>query len=301
MRDDLQAGVVSVALLAQRLDADVVLGEHRGDGGQDAGLVGEVEGDVVARRRLLHRQHRKGSVGRLTRAVATAHAVAGDRDDVADHCACRRCTTGAWAVEHQLASGVRLDEDCVVGVPNRCERVVARHHRRMHAHVDAAAVDGPLGDGQQLDDVPGVLGGRDDLGGDVGDALAVDVGQRDARVEGKAGDDGGLGSRVMAFDIGRGVRLLGVPELLRLSERVVERGATLVHLREDEVGGSVHDSQDSLHPVAGQRLAQRSQQRDRAGNARLEVEIEASCITGLVQLGAVLGEERLVPGDDAGA
>ena len=50
-------------------------------------------------------------------------------------------------------------------------------------------------------------------------------------------------------------------------------------------------------PVAGQRLAQRPQDRDRAGDGGLEVEVAAGLLGGGEQRGAVLGEQRLVGGD----
>ena len=142
------------------------------------------------------------------------------------------------------------------------------------------------------------LAGRGDVGGgDLGDALAVDVGGGDPGVEGQAGQDRGLGRGVEALDVGGRVGL-GVAELLRLLERLVEAGAGGVHLVEDEVGGAVDDAEHPGHPVAGQRLAQRPQDRDRAGDGGLEVEVAAGLLGGLEQRRAVLGEQRLVGGDD---
>ena len=51
-------------------------------------------------------------------------------------------------------------------------------------------------------------------------------------------------------------------------------------------------------PVTGQRLAQRAQQRDRAGDAGLVVEVDAGRAAASCSVGAVLGEQRLVGGDD---
>ena len=65
---------------------------------------------------------------------------------------------------------------------------------------------------------------RDVAGGHVGDALAMDVGSRHAGVEGKAGEDRGLGRRVEAIDVGGRIGL-GVAERLRLLERIGEARA----------------------------------------------------------------------------
>ena len=61
-------------------------------------------------------------------------------------------------------------------------------------------------------------------GGDLGDALAVDVGGGDPGVERERGQDRGLGGGVEALDVGGRVGL-GVPELLGLLERLGEAGA----------------------------------------------------------------------------
>ena len=68
---------------------------------------------------------------------------------------------------------------------------------------------------------------------------------------------------------------------------------------QDEVGGAVDDAGDPGDPVAVQRLAQRAQQRDRAGDRRLVVEVGAALGGRVVQRRAVLGEQRLVGGDHA--
>ena len=72
---------------------------------------------------------------------------------------------GAPAEQHELADGLALDEHRVVRAAHGRERMVDRHHRRMHAHADRA-VD-LLGDGEQLHDVAELVRGRDVVGGDV--------------------------------------------------------------------------------------------------------------------------------------
>ena len=119
-------------------------------------------------------------------------------------------------------------------------------------------------------------------------------------MEGQAGQDRGLGGGVEALDVGGRVGL-GVAELLGLLERLGEAGAGGVHLVEDEVGGAVDDAQHAGHLVTGQRLAQRPQDRDRAGDGGLVVEVALGLRRGLEERRPVLGQQRLVGGDDAGA
>ena len=128
----------------------------------------------------------------------------------------------------------------------------------------------------------------------------MDVGGGDPGVEGQRGQDRGLGGGVEALDVGGRVGL-GVPELLGLLERLGEAGAGGVHLVEDEVGGAVDDAEHPGDLVAGERLAQRAQDRDRAGDGGLVVEVAAGLLGGLEEGRAVLGEQRLVGGDHRGA
>ncbi len=175
-----------------------------------------------------------------------------------------------------------------------------RDHRGVHARGDRAAVGRALADGEQLDGAAHLLGGGEVGGGDLGHALAVDVVQAHAGVEGDPGEDGGLGSGVEALDVGGRVGL-GVPERGGLVEGLLVAGARGVHLVEDEVGGAVDDAEDPVDLVAGEGLAQRPDQRDGTGDGGLVVEVPAVLGGGGVQRGAVLGEERLVGRDDGGA
>ena len=109
----------AAALLAHGRDRDAVLGERRGDRGQHAGAVVDVERDVVAGQGLPHRQHGAVGVRRLPGAAGPGEPVAGHRDQVAEHRAGGRRAAGAGAVEHQLAGGLGLDEDRVERVADR--------------------------------------------------------------------------------------------------------------------------------------------------------------------------------------
>ena len=75
----------------------------------------------------------------------------------------------------------------------------------------------------------------------------------------------------------------------------------VVHPVEDEVGRAVDDAQHARDPVAGQRLAQRAEDRDRPGDGGLVVEVAPGLLGGVEERRPVLGEQRLVGGDDARA
>ena len=153
------------------------------------------------------------------------------------------------------------------------------------------------GDAEQLDAVAELVGGLDVGRRDAGDALDVDLVERHLRAEGEAGQQRELVGGVEAADVeGRiGLRVaLG----LRLLQHVGERAALLLHLGQDVVAGAVEDAVDAAHLVAGERLAQGLDDGDAAGDRGLEVERDAVLLGQLGQLGAVLGEQRLVGGDD---
>jgi hypothetical protein len=158
----------------------------------------------------------------------------------------------------------------------------------------------PLDDREQLDRAAHPVGGGDVLGADLGDALAVHVAEAHPGVEGQRREDRRLRRGVVPLDVGRRIGL-GVAELLGAREGVAEVGAGAGHRVEDVVGGAVDDAQDALDPVAGQGLPDRSDQRDRPGDGRLEGEVHAVHVGCLVERGTVLGQQRLVRGDDARA
>ena len=218
---------------------------------------------------------------------------AGGRDEVAQHGRRRRGSAGALAVEHQLAGVLRLDEDGVEGAADGGQRVLARQQRGVDAHGDPAAVcrcavaGQFFGDGQQLDDEAGVLRGGDVRGADGGDALAVDVFQGEAGVEGQRRQDRGLGGGVVALDVGRRVGLR-VAEALGLGEGVGELGAGGVHLVQDEVGGAVDDAQHPGDPVAGQAVADGAQDGDGPGHGGLVGQLDAGLVRLFVERRAVL-------------
>ena len=123
-------------------------------------------------------------------------------------------------------------------------------------------------------------------------AVAVDL-----RAEGDAGQDGELVRRVEPVDVEARIGL-GVAELLRFLQRSLI-GLALLHLGEDEVAGAVQDAVEARQAVAGERFAQRLDDRDAAADRRLEGERRAALLRKLRQLHAVRGEQRLVGGHHA--
>ena len=119
-------------------------------------------------------------------------------------------------------------------------------------------------------------------------------------MEGEAREDRRLLRGVVALDIGRRVGL-GVAERLRLGEDVAEVGSLGVHAVEDVVRRAVDDAHDALHAVAGERVAQRADDRDGAGGGGLVVHLRADLVGRIEDLGTVGRQQRLVGRDDVRA
>ncbi len=148
-------------------------------------------------------------------------------------------------------------------------------------------------DGPPPHDVAQVVRGRDVVGEEFGDAFPVHIAGDDTSAEGDGRDDRRLGRGVVALDVGGRIPLR-VAELLCLGEGVVERRALFRHAGEDVVGRPVHDPGHAPDAIAGQGLAQRSNQRYAAGDGRLEEEVDARPLGRLEELLAGVGEELLV-------
>ena len=183
------------------------------------------------------------------------------------------------------------------------ERVGVWYERGVDAGrdaVDPVGIAQALADREQLDDVAGLARGDHLVEGDARDALAVHRLDRHERVEGEAREDAGLLRGVVALDVGGRVGL-GVAELARDRERLLERLAARVHAVEDEVRRAIDDAEDALDAVARERVAQRPDDRDRPADGGLVVELRADLAGRLEQLGAVRGHERLVRRHDVRA
>ena len=112
---------------------------------------------------------------------------------------------------------------------------------------------------------------------DAADALDMDAGEIHLGAEGGAGQHRELVRGVDAVDVEARIGL-GVARGLRLGQHVVEVAAGLAHRRQDVVAGAVEDAVEPAHAVADQALAQRLDDRDAAGDRRLEGEDAAALL-----------------------
>ena len=290
-----QAGLLGQADLLHGAYGDVVVPEDLGHRGQHAGPVGHVHAQVERGAHVVLRAHRRARALRRRRR-RTGEEVARGVDQIAQHGAGGRAAPGTAAVEHELAADGALDEHGVEGAPHRGQRVRLGHHGRVDADRDLRPAVDQLGDGEELDRVPEPAGVGDVGRTDAADALAVHVGVDHVAAEGERGQDGRLGGGVVPLHVRRRVAL-GQAELLRLAQHVVVAVALLLHAREDVVGRAVDDPHDPDDLLAGQRLAQRPDDRDGPGHRRLVEQVHARGGGHLGQLGAGGGQERLVRGD----
>ena len=135
---------------------------------------------------------------------------------------------------------------------------------------------------------------------DTRDALNRNIVDTDAGVEGERGKNGALGGRIEALDV-RGRVGLGKTEVLRLFEGFLVAETLRAHRIEDEVGRAIHDAHDRRDAVAGEGFAQAVDDGDGTRDGCLVVEVSAIGCGGLVELGAVGGQEGLIARDDRDA
>src|SRR4249920_3949466 len=169
--DEYELRVVAEPLLPHALDRDLAAAEDAGDLGQDAGAILDAKQDVVLARHLVHRADRPLVEARAAETPGTREQVPRDAHEIAHDGGRRGLPAGAAAVEHQLADARALDEDRVVGVAHRGERVRRRDHRGVDPDGDPLVVT-DLRDREQLHHVAEAPSELDVLGGDVRDALA---------------------------------------------------------------------------------------------------------------------------------
>ena len=150
---------------------------------------------------------------------------------------------------------------------------------------------------EQLDDAVEVLGRGDVVGGDVGDPLPVHLVTAHPGVEGQGGQQGSLGGRVIALDVGGRIGL-GVSLLLGLGNCLLKIHACGRHLVQDVVGRPIDDPHHLTYLIAHQGLPQRAHDRDGTSHGSLVVEIDTIVLGGRVEFLAVGSQQGLVGGDD---
>ena len=279
-------------LLDEARDAHAFLGEDLADRGQHAGSVVHANAVVGTRHHLPHRDHTDAVVEREGRPALDA-AADGPRqvDQVADDRRRGGPASRALPDQQHLAHEVALDEDGVVGALDLGERMVERHHRRVHARFHASRVALRMGD--ELDCIPELSRVTEVDWVDPFDALSIDVVRVDRDLVRDRAEDGELVRGVEAADIVGGVRLR-VAGRLRLTHGVLERQLLIRHPAEDVVGRAVDHGRHALDPVGLQVGPEGADQRDAAADRGLEVDVDVLLGGQAQQLRAVVGHHDLV-------
>ena len=274
-----------------------MLAEDAGDLRQHARAVVDHDPQEVPLVRFDAREPGRRGVGREhARGAKRDRGPADDGvDDVGDHGRRGGHLPRPEAVEKHPADGVAHDADGVVGAAGLGEWRADLHERGGHPHRELAVA--PAGDGHEPDAVAEFGRVVQQIEIDPLDAGAGNLGPRHPDAEGEVGEDREFLRRVGAVDVHRGI---GLREALLLGElqHLGVVGAVFLHPREDEVARAVENAADALDAVGSQALADRGHDRDAAGDGRLERDRPALLSRQLEELGAVLGEQRLVGGDD---
>ena len=200
-----------------------------------------------------------------------------DRDDVAEHRRGGLRAPGARSRHRHLGDRRRLDHHRVERALDRRQRVAAVEEAGEDADADPAVA--PLGDAEQLQREAELLRVGEVVGLDRLDPLVGDLVEGHRGVEGEPGEDRHLRRGVGAVDVVGGVGL-GVAELLGPRQHLLVGGAGRRHLAEDEVGGAVDDPEDLRDLGRAEALLDRADDRDHAGDRRLEAQLHAGLAGG---------------------
>ncbi len=163
----------------------------------------------------------------------------------------------------------------------------------MHPLLDA--LGGAHRHAEQLDPVAELLGGFEILRRDRGNAFDEHRIGIDAGAVGDAGEDRELLGGVEALHVEARIGL-GIAEALGVLEALGKRQPLLLHARQDVIAGAVEDAVDAGKGIAGEALAQRLDDRDRAADGGFEIERRPVRLGEIGERGAVPGEQRLVRG-----
>ena len=202
-----------------------------------------------------------------------------DVDQVRDDGARRGLGAGTCAVIERRADRIAFDEHRVHRAFDVGDQTLRRYQRWMHAKLDA--VFRAARDRQQLDAVTQFLGVAKVLAGELRNTFGIGLFVLHRHAEGNRRHDRQLMRGVDAFDVEGGIGL-------RVS----------AHFGQYEIGRAVDDAGDPLDPVGGQSFAQRFDDRNAAGDRRLERDHHALVRRRCEDFVAVLREQCLVRGDD---
>ncbi len=219
----------------------------------------------------------------------------GDIGDVRDDGGSRCLAARARADQRQFVHGVGIDRHRIGDAHHFGERRGFMHHGRVHALLDALAR--ALRDAKQLDPKAEILGRLD-----IGERHALNAFDMyrvriDSRAERKRRQDRKLMRGVEAADIEARIGL-GITQPLRFLQALLERQLLSLHARQNVIAGAVQDAVDALDRISRETFAQGLDDRDSSRDRGLEGERDVLLLCESCQRDAVLGEQRLVGGDD---
>ena len=229
---------------------------------------------------------------------------ASGRDEVTEHGRRRFSSASTSAVEHQRSRCLGFDEHGILGLVHSGKRMFERDERGMYARTYAELLGTrnreALRDRQELDHVTRLARGLHLLERDLGDALSVDRFERNRGVECEARQNCRLLCGIEATDIRRWIRLR-IAERCGFRQSGLHRRALGVHEVKDVVRRAVDNAKNASHLVASETVAQWADDRDRATNRRLVVQLRPDLLCGVKEFWTVGGEQCLIARDHVGA
>ena len=171
------------------------------------------------------------------------------------------------------------------------------HKRRVNGNLHTAAVCRFFDHAKQLDGVAKFAGKLNIEGADVADTFDVNFFRVHPEAVGERGENPNLVRCVVTINV-QVRRRFGVTQLLRVRQHRAKIRAFEFHAREDVIAGAVHDAVKRRDAVADKTFAQRLDNGNAAGDARLVIKIGAVFFCRRKKFLAVRGEQRFVGRDD---
>ena len=150
------------------------------------------------------------------------------------------------------------------------KRAVRRNHHRPDERFQAPTARPPRCRDEANGAAKCVRVGKINLA-DARDALDRNLADFDRLPEGNHGEDGDFIPGVVALDVHGGVGL-GVARSLCLAQSLAERAATLLHLRQDVIGGAVEDAVNRAEVLPRKPFADGVKNGHSAGHAGFDAE-----------------------------
>ena len=183
--------------------------------------------------------------------------------DITDYRTRCRQFSCATAVEHRVLHRISLYKYGIVGVINRCQRMIHIDQHRMDSRLDSFRCISSHA--KKFDHASHLVGIFDIRCRDFGDSFGIYIIKSHSGIESCTGEDRHFSSRIQTFHIS-GRIAFRISQILCQFQSIGKFHTVLAHLGQDKVSRTVHDTHNFRNMIACQTLFDRADDRDSAGH-----------------------------------